>query len=155
MPWFSKEGKLSREDVLELTRQAATESLKRICGKPEKVLLLPPDITRAHSGSGWITEEFYRIFSKDADVHVIPTLGQHVPHTPEQNKWMFGSIPEEKIHAHDWREGSKVIGEVPAEFVKNRKRFCFYHRILLALIVVQVGLQKNSTKFFLKMPMYM
>ncbi len=119
MPWFSKEGKLSREDVLELTRQAATESLKRICGKPEKVLLLPPDITRAHSGSGWITEEFYRIFSKYSDVHVIPTLGQHVPHTPEQNKWMFGSIPEEKIHAHDWREGSKVIGEVPAEFVKE------------------------------------
>jgi nickel-dependent lactate racemase len=119
MPWFSKEGKLSREDVLELTRQAAGEALKRICGKPEKVLLLPPDITRAHSGSGWITEEFYKIFSEDADVHVIPTLGQHVPHTPEQNKWMFGSIPEEKIHAHDWREGSKVIGEIPAEFVKE------------------------------------
>lgn len=119
MTWFSKEGKLSREDVLELTRQAADEALKRICGKPEKVLLLPPDITRAHSGSGWITEEFYKIFSKNADVHVIPTLGQHVPHTPEQNKWMFGSIPEEKIHAHDWREGSKIIGEVPADFVKE------------------------------------
>ena len=119
MPWFSKEGKLSREDVLELTRQAAGEALKKNCGKPEKVLLLPPDITRAHSGSGWITEEFYKIFSKNADVHVIPTLGQHVPHTPEQNKWMFGSIPEEKIHAHDWREGSKVIGEIPAEFVKE------------------------------------
>ncbi len=119
MPWFSKAGKLSREDVLELTRQAAGEALKKNCGKPEKVLLLPPDITRAHSGSGWITEEFYKIFSKNADVHVIPTLGQHVPHTPEQNKWMFGSIPEEKIHAHDWREGSKVIGEIPAEFVKE------------------------------------
>jgi len=119
MTWFSKEAKLSREDVLELTRQAADEALKRICEKPKKVLLLPPDITRAHSGAGWITEEFYKIFSKDADVHVIPTLGQHVPHTPEQNKWMYGSIPEEKIHAHDWREGSKVIGEVPAEFVKE------------------------------------
>jgi nickel-dependent lactate racemase len=119
MTWFSKEGKLSREDVLELTRQAADEALKRICEKPKKVLLLPPDITRAHSGSGWITEEFYKIFSKDADVHVIPTLGQHVPHTPEQNKWMFGSIPEEKIHAHDWREGSKVIGEIPVEMVKE------------------------------------
>ena len=119
MPWFSKKGKLSRKDVLELTRKAASEALKRICGEPEKVLLLPPDITRAHSGSGWITEEFYKIFSKNADVHVIPTLGQHVPHTPEQNKWMFGSIPEEKIHAHDWRGGSKVIGEVPAEFIKE------------------------------------
>ena len=119
MPWFSKEGKLSRENVIELTRKAADAARERICAKPEKVLLLPPDITRAHSGAGWITEEFYRIFSKDADVQVIPTLGQHVPHTPEQNKWMFGSIPEEKIHAHDWRNGSKVIGEIPAEFVKE------------------------------------
>lgn len=119
MTWFSKTGKLNREDVLELTRKAAEAALNKICAKPEKVLLLPPDITRAHSGSGWITEEFYKIFSKYADVHVIPTLGQHVPHTLEQNKWMFGSIPEEKIHAHDWRGGSKIIGEVPVEFVKE------------------------------------
>ena len=119
MTWFSKTGKLSREDVLVLTRQAADAALQKICAKPKKILLLPPDITRAHSGAGWITEEFYKIFSKDADVHVVPTLGQHVPHTPEQNKWMFGSIPEEKIHAHDWRDGSKIIGEVPAEFVQE------------------------------------
>ena len=119
MTWFSKTGKLSREDVLELTRKAAAAALEKICTKPQKVLLLPPDITRAHSGAGWIIEEFYKIFSEYADVHVIPTLGQHVPHTPEQNTWMFGSIPEEKIHAHDWRDGSKVIGEVPVEFVQD------------------------------------
>ncbi|MFA7185191.1 MAG: lactate racemase domain-containing protein [Victivallales bacterium] len=119
MSWFCKEGRLSRNDVIELTRQAADEALKRICPEPKKVLLLPPDITRAHSGAGWITEEFYKIFSQYADVHLIPTLGQHVPHTPEQNKWMFGSVPEEKIHAHDWRGGSKVIGEVSAEMVKE------------------------------------
>ncbi|MDD5597164.1 MAG: lactate racemase domain-containing protein [Victivallaceae bacterium] len=119
MSWFCKEGRLSRNDVIELTRQAAVEALKRICPDPKKVLLLPPDITRAHSGAGWITEEFYKIFSQYADVHLIPTLGQHVPHTPEQNKWMFGSVPEEKIHAHDWRGGSKVIGEVSAEMVRE------------------------------------
>lgn len=120
MPWFCQEGKsLSRDEIIQLTRKAAEESLNRICGKPKKVLLLPPDITRAHSGAGWITEELYNIFSQYADVHLIPTLGQHVPHTPEQNKWMFGNVPEEKIHKHDWRDGSKVIGEVPAEFVKE------------------------------------
>ena len=27
-------------------------------------------------------------------MHVIPTLGQHVPHTPEENRRMFGSIPQ-------------------------------------------------------------
>ncbi|MDO4585989.1 MAG: lactate racemase domain-containing protein [Planctomycetia bacterium] len=119
MPWFQEERRLSKEDVLNLTRKAAQEAKQRIASDPQKVLLLPPDITRAHSGAGWITEELYKLFEATADVHVIPTLGQHVPHTPEQNRWMFGSIPEEKIHAHDWRNGSKRIGEVPASFVQN------------------------------------
>jgi nickel-dependent lactate racemase len=120
MPWFEFESEtINRDKMIELIGKAADEAKKKICGEPKKVLLLPPDITRAHSGAGWITEEFYKIFSQTADVQVIPTLGQHVPHTPEQNKWMFGSIPEERIHAHDWRNGSRVIGEVPAEFVKD------------------------------------
>ncbi|MCP3967606.1 MAG: DUF2088 domain-containing protein [Lentisphaerae bacterium] len=119
MAWFYEEGRLSREKILELSLQAAQEAMNRICRTPEKVLLLPPDITRAHSGAGWITEYLYHFFADFADVHLIPTLGQHVPHTPEQNRWMFGSVPEEKIHAHDWRDGSKIIGEIPAEFVKD------------------------------------
>ena len=119
MPWFQEEGNLNREKVLELAVKAARQSLEKICAKPKKILLLPPDITRAHSGAGWITEELYKFYSEFADVHLIPTLGQHVPHTPEQNKWMFGSVPEEKIHVHDWRNGSKKIGEVPADFVKE------------------------------------
>lgn len=119
--WFKQESSnISREEILELARQYAAEAKKRICANPKRVLLLPPDITRAHSGSGWIVEELYKIFTADgADVHLIPTLGQHVPHTPEQNKWMFGSVPEEKIHVHDWRSGSTVIGEVPSSFVKD------------------------------------
>ena len=119
--WFKQESSnISREQILELARQYAAEAKKRICANPKRVLLLPPDITRAHSGSGWIVEELYKIFTADgADVHLIPTLGQHVPHTPEQNKWMFGSVPEEKIHVHDWRSGSTVIGEVPSSFVRE------------------------------------
>ena len=119
--WFKQESSnISREQILELARQYAAEAKKRICANPKRVLLLPPDITRAHSGSGWIVEELYKIFTADgADVHLIPTLGQHVPHTPEQNKWMFGSVPEEKIHVHDWRSGSTVIGEVPSSFVQE------------------------------------
>ena len=42
-----------------------------------------------------------------------------MPHTPEQNKWMFGSIPENRIHAHDYKNGCKALGEVPAEFVRR------------------------------------
>ena len=120
MPWFQEESSaISRNRMLELARKFADEAKSRICKNPKRVLLLPPDITRAHSGAGWITEELYKYFSPSADVHVIPTLGQHVPHTPEQNKWMFGSIPEERIHAHDWRGGSRIVGEVPADYVRK------------------------------------
>ncbi len=120
MPWFQEEAaSLSREQMLTLARRFAEEARARICKNPRRVLLLPPDVTRAHSGAGWLTEELYKIFAPTADVHLIPTLGQHVPHTPEQNRWMFGSIPEERIHAHDWRGGVKTVGEVPAAFVKE------------------------------------
>ena len=30
---------------------------------------------------------------------------------------MFGSIPNERIHAHDWRGGSVQIGELSGRFV--------------------------------------
>ena len=117
--WFVEKGSLSMEQVLAATRRAADEARERICKDPKRVLLLPPDITRAHSGAGKIVEELYKLFSKTAEVYVIPTLGQHLPHTPEQNKWMFGSIPEERILKHDWRGGATHIGEVPAEFVQE------------------------------------
>ncbi|MBE6426475.1 MAG: DUF2088 domain-containing protein [Thermoguttaceae bacterium] len=119
MTWFSAEGRLTRENIVELVYRAAEEARRQICRDPKRVLLLPPDITRAHSGAGWITEEFYKIFSQTAEVHVIPTLGQHVPHTDEQNRWMFGSIPLDRIHVHDWRNGSRTIGEVSVDFVKE------------------------------------
>ncbi len=123
MPWFYEEGSLSKEKILQLTQRAAQEALRRLAPRPERVLLLPPDITRAHSGAGWITESLYHFFDRlGADVRLIPTLGQHVPHTPEQNKWMFGTVPEEKILPHDWRGGSRVIGEVSAEFVKEASK---------------------------------
>ena len=92
--------------------QALAEARSRICARPKRVLLLPPDITRAHSGAGRLTEILYQRLSAEADVHVIPTLGQHVPHTPDENRRMFGSIPNERIHAHDWRGGCVPIGEI-------------------------------------------
>jgi nickel-dependent lactate racemase len=119
MPWFQEEKILKKQDILGLTHRFADEAKKRICAKPQRVLLLPPDITRAHSGAGYITEELYNIFSKDADVQLIPTLGQHVPHTPEQNRWMFGNVPENVIVKHDWRADSKIVGEIPADYVKE------------------------------------
>ncbi|MDN5725584.1 MAG: lactate racemase domain-containing protein, partial [Propionibacteriales bacterium] len=123
MTWFSHtDTVIDRPAIEELVQQTLTEARERLgITAYERVLLLPPDITRAHAGVGWITEHFYRLLdARGAEVHVIPTLGQHVPHTPEVNEWMFGSIPEERIHAHDWKNGVTHLGTIPASYVKEQ-----------------------------------
>jgi nickel-dependent lactate racemase len=118
MPWITERSKeISWDRLHELMRQTVAEARKRICAKPKRVLLLPPDITRMHSGVGKLTEMLYKELSGEADVHVIPTLGQHVPHTAEENRQMFGSIPNERIHAHDWRGGCVSVGQISGRFV--------------------------------------
>lgn len=120
MPWISEKApSISRARVEEIVAEAVSEARSRLGTRPKRVLLLPPDITRMHSGAGWITETFYNLLAAEADVHVIPTLGQHEPHTPEQNRQMFGLIPNERIHAHDWRAGVVEVGEISAEYVKS------------------------------------
>jgi hypothetical protein len=52
-------------------------------------------------------------------VHVIPTLGQHVPHTADQNCWVFGSIPNERIHIHDWIGGVTRVSVIPRDLVSK------------------------------------
>jgi len=118
MPWISERAdEISWDQLQTLMEQTVSEARRRICQRPKRVLLLPPDITRMHSGAGKLTEMLYRLFAAEADVHIIPTLGQHVPHTPEENRLMFGSIPNERIHAHDWRGGSVQIGELSGRYV--------------------------------------
>ena len=120
MPWISSTSAgFSREQIEQLLRDTVQEAKNRICRSPKNVLLLPPDITRMHSGAGWMTEFLYDLLKNEAEVDVIPTLGQHLRHTDAQNQMMFGSIPLEKIHWHDWRNGCLGYGEVPADFVKQ------------------------------------
>lgn len=120
MAWFfEKSEEINPQQLKELVIHSAKSCLERIHPNPKKVLLLPPDITRAHSGAGTITNILYHFFSPMADVYVIPTLGQHLPHTPEQNRWMFGDIPEEKILKHDWIKDGKRLGVIPADYVEK------------------------------------
>jgi len=124
MPWFSVEAPaLTDEQIHEVVARTVAESHKRLGKKVfNRVLLLPPDLTRAHSRVGELTEMMYKLLMAEnpaCDIHVIPTLGQHVPHTEAENKWMFGSIPNERIHAHDWRNTVTKIGEIPASLVKE------------------------------------
>jgi nickel-dependent lactate racemase len=121
MPWFSEESpSLSRQRVLELVDRLLDEARSRITRDFRRVLLLPPDLTRMHSGAGWITEALYHRLPKNCDVHVIPTLGQHVPHTEEENRVMFGRIPNARIHPHDYKHGVQRVGVVPASVMEEK-----------------------------------
>ncbi len=117
MPWFSIiEPHVSAQQIEQCCARLLTEARTRLGRELKRVLLLPPDLTRAHSGAGRITELLYNALP-DAHVEVIPTLGQHIPHTPQENRWMFGSIPEERIFAHDWRDGCTRVGVIPGAIV--------------------------------------
>jgi nickel-dependent lactate racemase len=123
MPWFTIEADAIPENEIKAAAvQLVDEAQKRIAPKLKRVLLLPPDLTRAHSGAGKVTEWIYNEILRrepDAHVRVIPTLGQHVPHTEAENKWMFGSIPNEIILKHDWRGGVSHVGTIPASLVSE------------------------------------
>lgn len=121
MPWFSEQSdSIPRKKVEEICSRLLDEARSRLKVDFRRVLLLPPDMTRAHSGAGWITETLYKLLPKTCDTHVIPTLGQHVPHDKATNQWMFGSIPNDRIHAHDWRNGVTPVGTIPASVVKEK-----------------------------------
>ncbi len=85
---------------------------------PKKVLILPPDYTRYHSGAGAITNFCYHLLTeRGAAVDILPALGTHAPLTPAQREAMFGDIPEERFFVHDWRRDVVKLGEVPAGYV--------------------------------------
>ena len=105
---------LSREEI----REALMESLEgRRVGK---VLILPPDFTRYHSGAGFITNVYYHsLTERGASVNILPALGTHAPVSEEQMDAMFGDIPHDRFLVHDWRHDVVRLGEIPADYVSE------------------------------------
>lgn len=86
----------------------------------KKVLLLPPDFTRMHSGAGKITAMYYEILKDTCQVEIMPALGTHDPMSEAECREFFGDkVPLNIIVAHNWRNDVVKIGEVPGEFVKK------------------------------------
>ena len=71
MPWFSLESDhITRPQIEELLDRTIAEARSRLnIGELKRVLLLPPDLTRAHAGVGWMTEHLYhRLTDHGAEV---------------------------------------------------------------------------------------
>jgi nickel-dependent lactate racemase len=105
----------------ELTQQQIAAALEKLLeGRSlNKVLLLPPDLTRMHSRAGEITAWLFKRLHGSCRVDVMPALGSHAAMTGEELNMMFGGIPQEAFIAHDWRSGLKTIGCVPGEFIRE------------------------------------
>ncbi len=108
----SPKAKLSLDDL----REGLYKSLARL-GKPQRVLVVPPDFTRFHSQAGILTKLIYDYYDERLTA-VLPALGTHSPMTPQQLSEMYAGVPPELFRVHNWRTGVATIGEVPAEFVK-------------------------------------
>jgi nickel-dependent lactate racemase len=88
-------------------------------GSPKRVLLIPPDATRAHSGAGELTAALYRRLSLTAEVKVLPALGTHEAMSPEELSSMFPGVPLDRFLVHDFRATVSQLGEVPGSFVSH------------------------------------
>lgn len=75
---YENEAGLSCQQI----RQALTKSLD---GRQlRKVLILPPDYTRMHSGAGMLTAIYYELLKDRCQIHIMPALGTHLPMTQSE-----------------------------------------------------------------------
>jgi carbohydrate kinase (thermoresistant glucokinase family) len=89
-------------------------------GELKRVLLLPPDYTRYHSGAGLLTSLLYKhLRARGAHVEVLPATGTHVPMSPKELDHMFPGVPHEAFRVHDFQHDLVELGEVPASFVRE------------------------------------
>lgn len=107
-------------------------------GPLTRVLLVPPDITRLHSGAGELTVMLYEKLAPRAWVEVMPALGTHLPMAADEIAAMYPGIPADRFRVHRWRTDVVAMGEVPADLVAGltdgRLRFpitCAVNRTLV------------------------
>ena len=87
-----------------------------------RLLIIPPDITRAYSRAGDCTRlivKRVRQATPGARIDILPALGTHFPMTEGERRQMFGDLPEELFLEHTWRSGLAHLGDVPGEFVSE------------------------------------
>ncbi len=109
----SETDSLSSDDL----KQGLIEALDKL-GARDKVLALPPDITRFYSRAGELTRYAWQYYG-DTMTDILPALGTHFAMTSEEITRMFGDIPQGLFRTHDWRNSLVTLGRVPGEFVSQ------------------------------------
>ena len=98
--------------------QQALYSVFEKLGPKQKVLAVPPDITRIHSRAGELTRLICNYYG-DKLTDILPALGTHYPMTTDEIDRMFGEIDHGLFRKHNWRDGLVTLGNVPRDYVRQ------------------------------------
>ena len=106
---------------LELTpddlKAALTEALDRL-GPRERVLAVPPDITRLPSQAGPLTRYVHEYYG-DRLTGILPATGTHLPMSEGQIEYMFGNLPRSLFAVHDWRNDLETLGRIESDRIRE------------------------------------
>jgi nickel-dependent lactate racemase len=104
-----------------LTEEHMREAVRAAIARaedPSRMLVLPPDGTRVHSGAGALTRILYEESRNAERFDVMPAIGTHFPMDARELRAMFGDqIPLSAYLEHNWRSGLRRFGVVPADVV--------------------------------------
>ena len=93
--------------------QALLDQLRQR-GPLQRVLILPPDLTRLHSWAGFLTCVLYEQLHRHADIAILPAVGTHMPMTDDE---LRAHVPRHAALASSTpttgETASSRIGEVP------------------------------------------
>ena len=104
-----------------LTGQDLQQSLYSVLeklGPKQKVLAVPPDITRIHSRAGELTRLIWNYYGAKL-TDILPAIGTHYPMTTGQIGRMFGEIDHGLFRKHNFRDGLITLGNVPGDFIRQ------------------------------------
>ncbi len=93
---------------------AAIES----AGSDKPILIIPPDITRIHSGAGIICELIWEEYG-DKVKDVLPALGTHKPMTINEISLMYRTVPSGLFRVHNCRKDIVTLGKIPGSFISE------------------------------------
>ncbi len=109
----SENDNLTADDL----KQGLYNALDKL-GQKQKVLAIPPDITRFYSRAGELTNMAWKYYG-DTMTDILPALGTHYAMKEHEIKRMFADTPVDLFRVHDWRNDVVTLGEVPGEFVSK------------------------------------
>ena len=87
-------------------------------GQGKALLIIPPDISRMHSGAGLITRMIWDEY-RDKVKAILPATGTHKAMTKDEISLMYGPLTPGLFREHDCRHDIITLGKIPGSFISE------------------------------------